>query len=164
MFFFARANHPLKTCVKTYINHFHGNHFWTSSKSFSCAVNHFQTSRKWFLTHVNDFFPAKNSKKCLFCSGKSLTKIYFQMEIIFLAQEMIISKTYEIIFVALLEMISGKLEMVCTECWSYCSWKWFLHTSKMISWLRWECHNENRAQMMFFATTFSLQKFAHFAA
>ena len=33
------------------------------------------------------------------------------MEIIFLAQEMIISKTYEIIFVALLEMISGKLEM-----------------------------------------------------
>ena len=56
----------------------------------------------------------------------------------FLAQEMIISKTYEIIFVALLEMISEKLEMVCTECWSYCSWKWFLHTSKMISWLRWE--------------------------
>ena len=33
------------------------------------------------------------------------------MEIFFLAQEMIISEAYEIIFGALLEMISGKLEM-----------------------------------------------------
>ena len=43
------------------------------------------------------------------------------MEIIFLAQEMIISKTYEIIFVALLEMISGKLEILLFD-----EKKWFL--------------------------------------
>ena len=46
-----------------------------------------------------------------FCGKKSFTENHFQMEMIFLAQEMIISKTYEIIFVALLEMKS---------------WKWFV--------------------------------------
>ena len=75
IFFFARANQTLETCVKTYINHFHGNHFWTPSKSFSCAVNHFQTSRKWFLTHVNDFFQQKTARNVFFLAVNHLLKI-----------------------------------------------------------------------------------------
>ena len=86
MFFFARANHPLKTCVKTYINHFHGNYFWTSSKSFSCAVNHFQTSKKWFLTHVNDYFLQKTARDVFFVAVNHLLKMISKWKAFFLAQ------------------------------------------------------------------------------
>ena len=80
--FFARANQTLKTCVKTYINHFHGNHFWTPSKSFSCAINHFWTGSKWFFTAVNHFFFSKKQQEMIFCGSKSFNKNHFQMEIV----------------------------------------------------------------------------------
>ena len=73
--FFSIANQVFKTCSKTYKNHFHENHFWVPSKSFSCVVNHFQTWSKWFFTEVNDFFSAKNSKKMIFVAVNHLLKI-----------------------------------------------------------------------------------------
>ena len=83
MFFFARANQTLKACVKTYINHFHGNHFWTPLKSFSCAVNHFLTSRKWFLTHVNDYFLQKTARNVFFVAVNDLLKMIFKWKSFF---------------------------------------------------------------------------------
>ena len=84
MLFFPRANQVFKTCIKTYRNDFHGNHFWAPSKSFSCAVNHFQTWSKWFFTEINDFFSAKNSKKWFFVAVNHLLKIISKWKCFFL--------------------------------------------------------------------------------
>ena len=104
----------------------------------------------------------------IFCGSKSFTKNHFQMEMFFLAQEIIISKTLVIIFCAnhfqslakkedtlsvgndFLQVANDfhRILQVAAVQMIYCSRKSFLRTSKIISWLRWECRN-NTQQLIF---------------
>ena len=133
MFFSPRANQTFKSGSKCSKNHFHENHFWAPSKSFSCLVNHFWTGSKWFFTAVNHFFSPKNSKKWFFVAVNHFKKIISKWKWFFSHEEIIISKTWVKSFLCQSFPKFRKKKQIFLLEMIYCSRKSFLRTSKTIS-------------------------------